>query len=138
MKNKKIDTDDFTKELISKVGIQQPGVNFTKKVMNQILKDPSVKVNFITDDDRRSNIWLIISMGILAIGFFIFYVIRYGLNLSSISNEFHGQVYLKAFTDFFSEFWNELNLSPYILIALIGVLFLVFIDKAIVKYLHSI
>lgn len=138
MNNKKINTDDFTKELISKVEIQQPGPDFTKRVMNRILKDPSVKVNFITDDDRRSNIWLIISMSIMVIGFFLFYFIKYGLNFSLISKDFQGQVYLKAFTDFFSEFWNELSLSPYILIALIGVLFLVFIDKAIVKYLHSI
>jgi hypothetical protein len=138
MNNKKLNTDEFTKELISKGGIQQPNSNFTINVMSQILKDPALKVNFISKDDKNSNIWLVIVISIMIVGFSTFYFIKNGLNFSNISEGFQTPSYFQAFADFFSQFWNEISLSPYILIALIGVVILVVIDKTIVKYLYSI
>ncbi len=138
MNNNKLNTDEFTKNLISKGEIQQPGSDFTKNVMSRILKDPAIKLSFITNDDKRSNIWLAISMVIMAVGFFIFYFIKHGLDFSQVSDGFQTPPYLSAFTEFFSKFWSELSLSPYILIALFGVILLVIMDKTIVKYLYSI
>lgn len=138
MNNNKLNTDEFTKKLISKGEIQQPGSDFTKNVMSRILKDPAIKVSFITKDDKNSNIWLAISMGIMVVGFFIFYFIKHGLDFSQVSDGFQTPAYLSAFADFFSKFWSELSLSPYLLIALFGVILLVIMDKTIVKYLYSI
>lgn len=138
MNNKKLNTDEFTKELISKGGIQQPSSNFTLNVMSRILKNPAIKVSFITDDDKKSNIWLAISMSIMVLGFFVFYFLKYGLDFTPVADGLKNSTYLNIFTDFFSRFWNELSMSPYILIALIGVLFLIVVDKTIVKYLYSI
>ena len=138
MNNNKFNTDEFTKELISKGGIQEPGSNFTKNVMSQILKDPAIKINFITNDDKNSSIWLVLAMSIMFIGLSAFYFIKNGFSFTNVSQGLQTPSYLHTFTDFFSKFWNELSLSPYILIALIGVLFLVIIDKTIVKYLYSI
>lgn len=138
MNNNKLNTDEFTKKLISKGEIQQPDSDFTKNVMSRILKDPAIKVSFITNDDKQSNIWLAISMCIMVVGFFIFYFIKHGLDFSQVSDGFQTPAYLSAFADFFSKFWNELSLSPYLLIALFGVILLVIMDKTIVKYLYSI
>ncbi|MFC2151785.1 hypothetical protein ACFLSE_04585 [Bacteroidota bacterium] len=138
MNNNKLNSDEFTKKLISKSEIQQPTDGFTKNVMNRILMDPAVKISFISKDDKQSNIGLVISIGVMILGFLIFYFIKYGLDFSQISDGFHEPAYLKALTNFFSSLWNELSFSPYILIALIGVIFLVFIDKTVVKYLYSI
>lgn len=138
MNNNKLNIDKYTKELVGKAEVQQPGSDFTKNVMKQLLKDPEVKVSFITADDKKSNFWLIISMIIMVTGFFIFYYIKYGLNFTKVTEEFKSSGYLKAFSDFFSELWTELTISPYILIALVGVIFLVIIDKTIVKYLYSL
>ncbi|MDA3954408.1 MAG: hypothetical protein PF485_12240 [Bacteroidales bacterium] len=138
MNNKKINTDNYTKELISKGGIQQPSSDFTKNVMSRILKNPAINIRFITNDDKKSNIWLLISLSILVIGFFIFYFIKYRFDFSNISEGIHTPSFLHTFGDLFSKLWNEISLSPYILIALVGVLLLVIIDKTIVKYLYSI
>lgn len=138
MNNNKLNIEKYTKKLLSKGEIQQPGSDFTKNVMSRILKDPTVKVSFITSDDKQSNIWLVISMSIMVVGFFIFYFIKHGLDFSQVSDGFQTPAYLKAFADFFSKFWSELSLSPYILIALVGVIVLVVIDKTIVRYLYSI
>jgi len=138
MNNNKLNTDEFTKKLISKAEIQQPGSGFTKNVMSRILKDPAVKVHFITNDDKRSNIWLAISIGIMVVGFFIYYFIMHGLNFSQVSDGFQTPAYLSASADLFSKFWSELSLSPYLLIALFGVILIVIMDKTIVKYLYSI
>ena len=138
MNNNKINTDEYTKELVSKGGIQQPSSNFTLNVMSKILKDPAIKISFISNDDKKSNIWLAISMGIMVLGFFIFYLLKYGFDFSPVTNGLKESAHLNAFSNFFSQFWNELSLSPYILLALIGVVFLVVIDKTIVKYLYSI
>ena len=111
---------------------------FTKNVMGRILKDPAVTVRFITKDEKQNNIWLIMSIGIMLVGFFLFYFIKNGFNFSQAAEDFQTPAYLKAFADFFANFWNELSLSPYVLIALLGVVFLVVIDRTIVKYLYSI
>ena len=138
MNNKEINTDKFTKELISRAGIQEPNVDFTKNVMSKILKDPSIKISFITKDDNNSSLWLVISMSIMFVGLSAFYFIKNGYSLASVSEGLQKPSYVNVFTDLFSKFTNELSLSPYILIALIGVLILVIIDKTIIKYLYSI
>lgn len=138
MNNKKLNTDEFTKELISKGGIHEPDLDFTKNVMSRILKDPAIKISFITNDDKNSSIWLVLAMCIMFIGFSAFYFIKNDFSFTNVSQGLKSSSYLHAFTDLFSKFWNELSLSPYILIALVGVLFLVIIDKTIVKYLYSI
>lgn len=138
MNNKKLNIDEFTKGLIQKGEIQQPASDFTKNVMSKILKDPAVKVRFITSDDKRSDIWLIISVCTLVVGFFIYYILMHGFNFSQVSSEFQTPGFFKAFTMLFSKLWAEISLSPYILIAFVGILLLVIIDKTIVKYLYSI
>ncbi len=138
MNNNTLDMDEFTKELIRKSEVMEPGKGFTKNVMSQILKNPAVKVKFVTNDDKKSNIWLFISLGAMLVGLFLFYFIKYGFSFRDAAEGFQTPTYLKAFTELFSKFWNELSLSPYILIALVGVIFLVLIDKTIVKYLYSI
>lgn len=138
MNNKKLNTDKYTQDLISKGGIQQPASDFTKDVMSKILKDPEVHVSFVTSDDRKSNIWLIISMAIMVVGFFVFYYFYYGLNVDKVTSGLKTTVNTSAFADFFSKLWTELTISPYILIALAGVVLLVVIDKTIVKYLYSL
>lgn len=138
MNNHKLNIDDFTRELISKAELEQPGKNFTKNVMSQILKDPSVQVSFITKDDKRSNIWLIISIAIMFVGSFGFYFIKNGFSFNNMGESIKTPSVFTFFVDFIAKFWNELSLSPYILIALVGVVFLVVIDRTIVKYIYSI
>ncbi|HAF28687.1 MAG TPA: hypothetical protein DCG75_06525 [Bacteroidales bacterium] len=138
MNNNKLNIDDFTKDLIRKGEVQQPTSDFTKNVMSRILKDPSVNVSFITNDDKRSNIWLIITMSTLVVGFFIYYIITHGFSFSEVSSDFQTPGFFKVFTDIFLKFWGEITLSPYILLAFIGILVLVVIDKTIIKYLYSI
>jgi hypothetical protein len=106
--------------------------------MSQILKDPEVNVSFVTSDDRKSNIWLIISMAIMGVGFFIFYHFYFGLSVDKVATGIKSSVTTSAFTGFFTKLWAELTISPYILIALAGVILLVIIDKTIVKYLYSL
>ena len=136
MNNHKLNIDDYTKELISKSEAEQPGGDFTKNVMSQILKDPSVQVSFITKDDRNSNLWLIISIVIMFA--FVFYFIKNGFSFNNIGESLKTPSVFTFFANFIAKFWNELSLSPYILIALIGVIFLVVIDRTIVKYIYSI
>ncbi len=138
MNNKKLNIDKYTEELVQSVGFQQPDADFTKNVMSQILKDPEVNIRFVTADDKSSNIWLILSMVVITFGFFIFYYIEYGLNFNKVAEGFKSSGYLKIFSGFFAELWAELTISPYILIALAGVILLVVIDKTIVKYLYSL
>ena len=138
MNNNKLDIENYTKKLLSKGEVKQPSADFTKNVMGRILKDPAVTVRFITKDEKQNNIWLIMSIGIMLVGFFLFYFIKNGFNFSQAAEDFQTPAYLKAFADFFANFWNELSLSPYVLIALLGVVFLVVIDRTIVKYLYSI
>lgn len=138
MNNHKLNIDDYTKELISKSEVEQPGKDFTKNVMSRILKDPSVQVSFITKDDRNSNLWLIISIVIMFVGSFVFYFIKNGFSFNNIEESLKTPSIFTFFANFIAKFWNELSLSPYILLALIGVVFLVVIDRTIVKYIYSI
>jgi len=134
MNNNKLNIDDYTRELISRVKEDQPGKDFTKNVMSRILKDPSVEVSFITKDDKESSLWLILSVAIMFVGSIAFYFFKNGFDFSHIQKP----TIFTFFADFFAKFWNEMSLSPYILIALVGVIFLVVIDRTIVKYLYSI
>jgi hypothetical protein len=138
MNNKGYNVDDFTKDLIRKSELEAPSKDFTKKVMSQILKDPSVKISFITEDDKKSNLWLLISITIMIAGSFLLYLFKNGFNLNGVEQDFQIPSFFTFFADFFIRFWNELSLSPYILIGFIGVVILVVIDRTIVKYLYSI
>ncbi|MBU8891261.1 MAG: hypothetical protein KOO66_00670 [Bacteroidales bacterium] len=138
MNNNKLNSDTYTRKLVNMGGLEQPGSDFTKNVMSQILKDPSVKVSFITNDDKKSNIWLFIAIGAMTIGYSIFYYIKNGFSFTSDTGAIETPGYFKVFSQFFSGLFNELSLSPYILIALIGVVVLVVLDKTIVRYLYSI
>ncbi len=134
MNDNKLNIDNYTRELVKKGGLEHPDANFTKNVMSRILKDPSVKLNFVSKDDKQSNIWLFISIGAMIIGYSLFYFIKNGFNFSSVETP----GFLKVFMGFFSNLFNELSLSPYILLAVIGVIVLVVLDKTIVRYLYSI
>ena len=138
MNSNKLNIDSFTSKLVNKSGVEQPDANFTKNVMRQILKDPSVKVNFITKDDKQSNIWLLVAVGAMIVGYSIFYFIKNGFNIHQSVGSVQTPSYLKLFADFFNNLFVELSLSPYILLALIGVVVLVIMDKTIVRYLYSI
>ena len=138
MNNNKLNTDAYTKKLVKIGGIEEPSADFTKSVMGQILKDPSVKVNFVTKDDKKSSIWLYIAVGAMIIGYAIYYFIKNGFDFSSSAGSIETPGYIKVFVDFFSNLFSELSLSPFILLALVGVVILVIMDKTIVRYLYSI
>lgn len=138
MNNNKLDIDTYTHKLVKMSPEGEPSVDFTKNVMSQILKDPSVKLSFISKDDKRSNFWLFIAVAIMAVGYSVYYYVRNGFNLDTSTNVIDKPEHFKIFTDFFSNLFNELSFSPYIFVALLGVVFLVVMDKTIVKYLYSI
>ncbi len=138
MNNNKFNIDTYTSKLVNKGGLEQPDASFTKNVMSKILKDPSININFITRDDKQSNLWLFISVGIIIIGYLFFYFIKNGFNLSQSVSSVQMPSYLKVFMNFFENLLGELSLSPYIFLALIGVVILVIMDKTIVRYLYSI
>ena len=106
MNSSKFDIDGYTKKLVNKGDVKQPGSGFTKNVMSRILKDPSLKVNFITKDDKQSNIWLFISIGVMIIGYIIFFFIKNGFSFGQSAENFQTPGYVSAFTEFFSKFWN--------------------------------
>jgi hypothetical protein len=138
MNDNKLNIDSYTHELVKKGGVEQPDANFTKNVMSRILKDPSVKLNFVSKDDKQSNIWLFISIGAMIIGYSIFYFIKNGFGFVSDAGSIEIPSFFNVFADFFSNLFNELSFSPYILLAVIGVIVLVVLDKTIVRYLYSI
>ncbi|MCK5028640.1 MAG: hypothetical protein KAR57_03335 [Bacteroidales bacterium] len=138
MNSNKLNIDSYTRELVKKGGIEQPGDNFTKNVMSQILKDPSVKLNFVSKDDKQSNIWLFIAIGVMILGYSVFYYVENGFNFTSLADSIETPGYFKVLANFFSNLFNELSLSPYILLAVIGIIVLVVLDKTIVRYLYSI
>jgi hypothetical protein len=106
--------------------------------MSQILKDPSIKLNFVSREDKQSNIWLFIAIGAMILGYSVYYFIKNGFSFTSLNETVETPIYLKVIADFFSNLFNELSLSPYILLAVIGVIVLVVLDKTIVRYLYSI
>jgi hypothetical protein len=138
MNNNKLNIDAYTQNLIKMSGVEEPSKNFTKNVMGQILKDPAVNVSFITKDDKNSNLWLILSIAIMVIGYSVFYIIKNGFSVSSKLKTVDSPEYFKFFTEFFTNLFQELSLSPYIFIALLGVVILVVMDKTIIRYLYSI
>ncbi len=138
MNNKKLNIDEYTKKLVRKGDINQPGPDFTKSVMGQILKDPKVQVSLFTADDKKSNWWLFISVGVMFIAYLIYYFIKNGFNINSGNGLLESFGFVKAFSDFFINLFSELSISPFILLALIGVVVLVILDKTIVRYLYSI
>jgi hypothetical protein len=138
MNNNKLNIDNYTRELVQKNGLEQPSANFTRNVMSQILKDPSIKLNFVSREDKQSNIWLFIAIGAMILGYSVYYFIKNGFSFTSLNETVETPIYLKVIADFFSNLFNELSLSPYILLAVIGVIVLVVLDKTIVRYLYSI
>jgi len=138
MNNNKLNIDNYTRELVKKSGIEQPNANFTRNVMSQILKDPAVKLNFVSKEDKQSNMWLFIAIGAMILGYSVFYFVENGFSFSSLTGSIEKPGYFKVLAHFFSNLFNELSLSPYILLAVIGVIVLVVLDKTIVRYLYSI
>jgi len=138
MNNNKLNIDTYTHKLVKMSGERETSAKFTKNVMSQILKNPSINVNFVSKDDKRSNFWLFIAIGIMVVGYSVYYFVKNQFKLDSGIGSIDKPEYLKFFTDFFTNLFNELSLSPYILIALLGVVVLVVMDKTIVRYLYSI
>ena len=138
MNNKKINIDDYTKHLIQKGDVLQPNMDFTKNVMGKILKNPEVKVNFVSKEDQQWNIWLIISMLSIVVGYLVFFFIKHGFNFSQEAQSFENISFVKGIIEFFTQLWMELSISPYILISIIGVIILLVLDKTIVKYIYTI
>ena len=74
MNGNTLNTDGYTSKLIKIAGKEEPSADFTKNVMGKILKDPLVEVNFISKDDEKSNIWLFLSIGVMIVGYAIYYL----------------------------------------------------------------
>jgi hypothetical protein len=138
MKDKKIDIEKITRELIQKEGIQQPGADFTKSLMAKILKDPSIQVSYIKKDEDKNSILLFLLIGVLFLAFIGYYIYKNGINKLNETDNIPGMTYLQTASDFISKLWSEISLSPYILLSFIGIIVLVLLDKYIVKYLYSI
>ncbi|HAN18613.1 MAG: hypothetical protein A2X13_13705 [Bacteroidetes bacterium GWC2_33_15] len=138
MKNKKIDIEKITRELIQKGEVQQPGADFTKNLMGRILKNPNVTVQFIKQEKDKNFIWVLFSLALVFIGYIAFFVYKNGLNSIAQAEKIHAISYLKSVFDFFTKLWSEFSFSPYILIAFLGIIILILFDKFIVKYLYSI
>lgn len=138
MNNKKLNIDAYTQKLIQLSNIEEPSKDFTKGVMSKILKNPQVNISFITKEDKNSNLWLFLSMALLLVGYLSFYFIKNGFNIGERMSSLETPQYLKIFSDFFTNLFQELSLSPYIFIALLGVVILVVMDKTIIRFLYSI
>jgi len=138
MNNDKLNIDTCTHKLVKMSGERETSTDFTKNVMSQILKNPSINVNFVSNDDKRSNFWLFIAIGIMVVGYSVYFFVKNQINIDSGIGSIDKPEYLKFFTNFFSNLFSELSLSPYILIALLGVVVLVVMDKTIVRYLYSL
>lgn len=134
MKKNVSDIDKYTREILRRGEILQPRADFTKNVMSKILKDPSVNVHFVTKDDKESNIWLFLSVVALFVGYLLYFIFKGGFSGSSVKTP----EYISFFTSFFKDLWSEISISPYIIIALVGVIVLVILDRTIVKYLYSL
>lgn len=138
MKDKKIDIEKITRELIQKEGIQQPGADFTKSLMAKILKDPSVQVRYIKEDESRNNILLILLVAVLFIAYIGYVIYEKGLDRLTNVEKIPGMTYLHTASEFFTKLWSEISLSPYIILSFVGIILLLIFDKYIVKYLYSI
>ncbi len=138
MKNNKVDIEKITRELIRKDAIQQPGPDFTKNLMAKILKDPSVQVSYIKQDENKNNILLILLVIVMFIAYVGYYFYKNGLTRITETEAVPGMAYLQTASEFVSRLWSEISLSPYILLSFIGIVVLVLLDKYIVKYLYTI
>jgi hypothetical protein len=138
MNNQKLNIDEYTKQLIQKGDVLQPRADFTKNVMGKILRDPEVKVSFVTKDDKQWNIWLIISMVGVFIGYLGFFLAKNGFSFNKGVQSIENISFIRGISVFFSQLWSELSISPYILLAIVGVIILVILDKTIVRYLYTI
>ncbi len=138
MNNHKINIDEYTRKLVQISGVKQPAPDFTKGVMGQILKSPEVSVSFVTKDDKKTNVWLFIAVGSMLIGYIAYFFIKNGFGTGSGFSGLKMPEFVNAFVAFFSELFNELSFSPFILLALLGIIILVIMDKTIVKYLYSL
>ena len=138
MKNKKVDIEKITHELIQKEGIQQPGKDFTKSLMAKILKDPNVQVSYIKKDEDKNNILLFLLIGVLFVAYIAYYIYKNGLSNLTDTKNIPGITYLHTTSDFFSKIWSEISMSPYIILSFVGIILLVVFDKYIIKYLYSL
>jgi len=138
MKDKKVDIEKITRELIQKEGIQQPGADFTKSLMAKILKDPNVQVSYIKKDEGKNSILLFLLVGVLFLAYIGYYIYKNGINKLTETENIPGMTYLHTGSEFIAKLWSEISLSPYILLSFIGIILLVLFDKYIVKYLYSI
>ncbi|MGE0089197.1 MAG: hypothetical protein AB7S50_06945 [Bacteroidales bacterium] len=138
MKDNKVDIEKITGELIRKDAIQQPGADFTKNLMAKILKDPSVQVSYIKQDENKNNILLILLVLVMFIAYLGYYFYKNGLTKITETGAVPGMTYLQTASDFISRLWSEISLSPYILLSFIGIVVLILLDKYIVKYLYTI
>jgi len=100
MKNKKIDIEKITRELIQKGEVQQPGADFTKNLMGRILKNPNVTVQFIKQEKDKNFIWVLFSLALVFIGYIAFFVYKNGLNSIAQAEKIHAISYLKSVFDF--------------------------------------
>jgi hypothetical protein len=138
MKDNKVDIEKITRELIRKDAIQQPGPDFTKNLMAKILKDPSVQVSYIKQDENKNNILLFLLVAVLFLSYLGYYFYKNGLSKFTGTDSLPGMSFLQTTSEFVSKLWSEISLSPYILLSFIGIVVLVLLDKYIVKYLYSI
>ena len=137
MKDKKVDIEKITRELIQKEGIQQPGADFTKSLMAKILKDPKIQISYIKKDDDKNSILIFLLIGVLFIAYIGYYIYKNGFGKLSETNNIPGMTYLHTASDFLSKFWSEISLSPYILLSLLGIILLLLFDKYIIKNIVS-
>ncbi|HSH53302.1 MAG TPA: hypothetical protein VK982_16365 [Bacteroidales bacterium] len=139
MNEKELNIDKSIRQLIQKSGKDEPSAGFTKNVMAQIMKDPSLEFNFsFTKDEKESKIWLFLSVAAMFVGYMFFILLKNDFNLVKSFEHSFSAKYLKIFFDFFAQIYEELSFSPYVLLGLAGVIVLIIIDKSVVKFLHSL
>ena len=138
MSNNKLNIDAYTKALVKKSGVDEPSESFTSNVMGQILKDPSVQISFLKKEDGSSKVWLFLAIAIMFIGYGVFYYLKNGYNTVSQITSIETPRFFKPFMELFVNLFQELSLSPYILISLLGVVVLIVMDKTIVRYFYSL
>lgn len=131
--------DRNTRDLIQKNGKEKPSDSFTKNVMAQIMKGPSLEFNFsFTKDEKECKTCLFLSVAAMFIGYMFFVLLKNDFNLVKSFEHSFSAKYLNIFFDFFAQIYYELSLSPYVLLGLAGVIVLIIIDKSVVKFLHSL
>ncbi|MEE4197110.1 MAG: hypothetical protein V2I54_05660 [Bacteroidales bacterium] len=139
MSKKETNIEQYTRQLIQKAGQEQPSVDFTKKVMQKVLMEPSVNYSAsFSLDDKKSKIWLFLSIASMFVGYIFFFFFKNDFNLDKSLESFSSPHYFNLILDFFKQVYFELSFSPYVLLGLAGVIVLIVIDQSIVKFLHSL